>query len=89
MYRWAFDLGEASIGWAVFHIDVNNREPVALADGGVRLFSNSRNPSDNQPRNVARREAYGRRRNAERRLIRMRSVEAWLVQKSAADGVRS
>ena len=31
MYRWAFDLGEASIG-AVFHIDVNNREPVALAD---------------------------------------------------------
>ena len=80
MYRWAFDVGEASIGWAVFRLDPKSKEPSDLVDGGVRLFGNSRHSKTNQPLNAERRQARGMRRNSARRLMRKRSVEAWLVK---------
>lgn len=80
MWLLSVDLGEASIGWAAFRLDPTTDQPVALKDGGVRVFSNSRDPQNNQPANVERRVARLARRNRERTQMRQKSVESWLVQ---------
>ena len=40
MYRFAFDLGSGSLGWAVFELD-NDSTPIGLADLGVRMADGS------------------------------------------------
>ena len=79
-YRFSFDLGTNSIGWAVFELDPKTR-PVALADCGVRIFPDGRNPKDKQSLAVARREARAVRRRRDRYLKRRSELMERLVAK--------
>jgi CRISPR-associated endonuclease Csn1 len=81
-YRFSFDLGTNSIGWAVFELDSKTR-PVALADCGVRIFPDGRNPKDKQSLAVARREARAMRRRRDR-YIKRRSE---LMERLVANGL--
>lgn len=68
-YRFSFDLGTNSIGWAVIALEKNLR-PNGLVDCGSRIFSDGRNPKDKQSLAVARREARAMRRRRDRYLKR-------------------
>jgi len=77
-WRLGLDLGVASIGWVALRLDTEG-EAIGVMDGGVRLFSDGRNPKNNEPFNVRRRTQRGIRNNKARQRMRQRSVEAWLV----------
>lgn len=55
-YRWAFDTGTNSLAYVILELDDNNHV-VRIVDMGVRIFSDGRNPKDNQPLAMARRMA--------------------------------
>lgn len=83
-FRWAFDLGTTSIGWAVFRIkptDENNNSfrPTALLKAGVRIFSDGRNPKDGSSLAVTRRAARAMRRRRDRLLKRKARMMNLLV----------
>ncbi len=68
-YRLGLDIGTNSIGWAIFALNAHNR-PCKLLDGGVRIYSDGRNPKDKQSLAVARREARSARKRRDRFLRR-------------------
>ena len=41
-YKFAFDLGSSSCGWAVVEVD-ENQNVLCLKDMGVRIFTDGRN----------------------------------------------
>lgn len=81
-YRFAFDLGTTSIGWAVFELDTATGKPVALARTnkkncalsfppmGVRIFDDGMTSDGKASKASARREPRGARRGQDRRLAR-------------------
>jgi CRISPR-associated endonuclease Csn1 len=73
-YRAAFDLGETSIGWALFKLSEEGGalRPVALIDAGVRLFENGRDPQKGEALGALRREPRAARRRRDRILQRRR-----------------
>lgn len=70
MYRLGLDVGTNSIGWCLFDISNIIEDFPVFIDGGVRLFSDGRNPKDNEPINVVRRTARGIRKNNDRKKSR-------------------
>jgi CRISPR-associated endonuclease Csn1 len=72
-WRLGIDLGTNSIGWAVLGLD-RQGEVESLADLGVRIFSDGREPKSGEPLNVERRKARGIRKNIQRRKRRRRDL---------------
>lgn len=68
-WRLGLDVGTNSLGWAVIRLDSEGR-PASLADTGVRIFSDGRDPQDKQSLAAKRREPRGARRNRDRYLKR-------------------
>lgn len=68
-YRWAFDTGTNSLAYVILELDDNNHV-IRIVDMGVRIFSDGRNPKDNQPLAMARRMARSIRRQRDRRIQR-------------------
>ncbi|GGZ32987.1 type II CRISPR RNA-guided endonuclease Cas9 [Asticcacaulis endophyticus] len=68
-YRFAFDVGTNSLGWAVFELDQKNN-PIDLADAGVRIFSDGRDPKSKESLAIARRGPRSMRRRRDRFLQR-------------------
>ncbi|MGL4722261.1 MAG: type II CRISPR RNA-guided endonuclease Cas9 [Desulfovibrionaceae bacterium] len=65
-YRFAFDLGTSSIGWAVFKVSDKIDNITEIIDCGSRIFSNSRDDSGGASLAVTRRLARQARRNNDR-----------------------
>ncbi|WP_320127528.1 type II CRISPR RNA-guided endonuclease Cas9 [uncultured Sphaerochaeta sp.] len=78
-YRLGLDTGTNSIGYSVISLGDKN-EPKDILDMGVRIFSDGRNPKDNQPLAVARRLARGARRQRDRRLQRKKLLLNQLIR---------
>ncbi|MFT4075091.1 MAG: HNH endonuclease domain-containing protein [Asticcacaulis sp.] len=78
-YRFAFDLGTNSIGWAVFELSAG-LAPVSLTDAGVRMFSDSRDPKSGASLAEVRRAARTTRRNRDRYLQRRTFLMAELIK---------
>ena len=72
-YRLGLDLGTNSIGWAIYSLD-NENKPQELADMGVRIFSDGRDPKTKEPLAVARRTARGQRKIIYRRKLRRKAT---------------
>lgn len=68
-YRLGLDIGANSIGWSCLSLDAA-REPIALLDLGVRIFSDGRNPKSGSSLAVERRIPRGMRRRRDRYLTR-------------------
>lgn len=79
MYRFAFDLGSGSLGWAVFRLD-NNRNPAELTDMGVRIFPTGRDPQSKESNASGRRQPRQQRRQIDRRINRRRRLESKLAK---------
>lgn len=77
-YRFGFDVGTNSIGWAVLELATDG-QPDNLVDLGVRLFSDGRDPKSSNSLNDARRLARGARRRRDRFLRRQKAFLASLV----------
>ncbi len=78
-YRFAFDLGTASLGWAVYSLD-NKGRPNALVDSGVRIFSDGRDPQTGDSNAKDRREPRAMRRSRDRYLQRRTYVMDSLIK---------
>ena len=79
MYRFAFDLGSGSLGWAVFALDEGGSTPVALTDLGVRVFPSGRDPQSKESNALGRRQPRQQRRQIDRRKKRRVELEGRLV----------
>ena len=84
-YRLALDLGTKSIGWAIFELLEGNDSKESkleseLLDAGVRIFSDSRNPKNQQSLTSVRREAVSARRRRDRFVQRRKYLLAELVK---------
>ena len=79
--RLGLDLGTNSIGWWIYGI--NNREPASVVDGGVRIFSDGRDPKSKGSLAIDRRLARGQRRRRDRFLRR----KAALIKRMAMVGL--
>ncbi len=79
MYRFAFDLGSGSLGWAVFRLDERGN-PVELADMGVRIFPTGRDPQSKESKAKGRRQPRQQRRQIDRRISRRQRLEGQLVK---------
>lgn len=79
MYRFAFDLGSGSIGWAVYRLSEDGTSPVDLCDMGVRTFQTGRDPVSKASNAEGRRLPRQQRRQIDRRKKRSREVEEKLV----------
>ncbi len=99
MYRFAFDLGSGSLGWAVFELkskldlDAGRPIPVALADLGVRVFPTGRDPQSKESNALGRRQPRQQRRQLDRRKKRRvelgeRLVDAGLVPPASDEAAR-
>ena len=81
-YRFAFDLGTTSIGWAVFELDTETGKPVGLAQVnkrgkdittsplGVRIFEDGRSADGKNSNAELRRGPRLARRGQDRKLVR-------------------
>ena len=81
-YRFAFDLGTTSIGWAIFELDEKSGKPIALARVnrwgnalvncplGVRIFDDGRDPQTKQSNSAGRQAPRSARRRQDRRIAR-------------------
>ena len=72
-YKFAFDLGSTSCGWAVVNTDEDGNV-VGLADMGVRIFPDGRDAKTKEPLQVARRNARGARVRNDRILQRRHKI---------------
>lgn len=72
-YKFAFDLGSTSCGWAVVNTDEDGNV-VGLADMGVRIFPDGRDAHSKEPLQVARRTARGMRVRNDRILQRRHKI---------------
>jgi CRISPR-associated endonuclease Csn1 len=70
MFRFSFDLGTNSIGWAVYELDAQTGKPTELGRLGVRIFSDGRDPQNKESNAKGRREPRSHRRQQDRRLKR-------------------
>ena len=70
MFRFSFDLGTNSIGWAVYELDAQTGKPKELTRLGVRIFSEGRDPQNKESNAKGRREPRSHRRQHDRRLKR-------------------
>jgi len=68
-YRFAFDLGTNSIGWAVFQLNRANH-PIDLTSAGVRIFSDGRDPKSGASLAENRRGPRAMRRRRDRYIQR-------------------
>ena len=68
-YRLSLDVGTNSLGWWIWQLDADGQVVDAL-DGGVRVYSDGRNPKDKTSLATNRRMARGQRRNRDRALNR-------------------
>lgn len=73
-YRFAFDLGTTSIGWAVFELDGKLKQPASLAKAGVRIFDDGRDPQSRESNAKGRQLPRSQRRQQDRRLTRRRRL---------------
>ena len=87
MRIFGFDLGIASIGWAVVDIEKENNNPEAgraaignIVQSGVRIFSIAENPKDGSSLAAPRREKRSSRRALRRKALRMKEVRELLAQ---------
>lgn len=78
MYRFSFDLGAGSLGWAVFKLD-DSRRPTELGDLGVRIFPTGRDPKSKETNSAGRRQPRQQRRQIDRRKSRRQHLEELLV----------
>ena len=69
-YRFAFDLGTTSIGWAVYELDTATSRPVALSRLGVRIFDDGLDADGKTSNAAKRRQPRAQRRQIDRRLAR-------------------
>ncbi len=80
-FRFAFDLGTTSIGWAVYELDPvtwkeqKRGKPVGLRRLGVRIFDDGRNPQSGKSHAANRRLPRTMRRQQDRRLARRKRLE--------------
>ena len=79
--RLGLDLGTNSIGWWIYA--TKNGEPASVVDGGVRIFSDGRDPKSKGSLAVDRRIARGQRRRRDRFLRR----KAALMKRMATVGL--
>jgi CRISPR-associated endonuclease Csn1 len=73
MYRFAFDLGTDSLGWAVYGL-TDDMRPVSLQRIGVRIFPNGRDPQSKESNAAGRRVPRGARRRQDRNLGRRKRL---------------
>lgn len=78
-YRIGLDLGANSLGWWLYELDAHGR-PCKSLGGGVRIFSDGRNPKDKTSLAVARRIARGARRRRDRYLKRRKQLMQALIR---------
>ena len=81
MLRLGLDIGTNSIGWWLYKID--NNQPIAVIDAGVRIFSDGRDAKTGASLAVDRRNARAMRRGRDRYLQR----RAMLMKRLAASGL--
>jgi len=80
-FRFAFDLGSTSIGWAVYELDSTlwgshrRGQPIALHKLGVRLFDDGRDAQSGESYAANRRLPRAMRRQQDRRLARRSRLE--------------
>lgn len=74
-YTLGLDLGIASIGWSVIHLDKNRIENL-----GVRIFTEAENPKTGESLAMPRRQARGARRRLHRKAVRMNQLRKLFVQ---------
>jgi len=75
----AYDIGTNSIGWCVFRLNAKG-EPIAIADAGVRIYSDGRDPQSKTSLAVARREAKAAARRRDRTRRRQKATLRALVE---------
>lgn len=68
-YRFSFDMGTNSLGWAVYELNLELK-PIDLTDCGVRIFSDGRDPKSGASLAVERRGPRSQRRRRDRYLQR-------------------
>lgn len=80
-YRLGLDLGSNSLGWFTVDLQQNSDrlDPVALRKGGVRIFSDGRDPQSKSSLAVERRMARGARKRRDRFVERRKELMAALV----------
>jgi len=86
-YRFAFDIGTNSLGWAVFELGdrkspegvIERQVPIGLKDLGVRLYGDGREPQSQESLASLRRIPRGARRRRDRFLQRRRHLFALLT----------
>jgi len=88
--HWRLDLGTNSIGWWAIRVKRKGNAPnapwqaIESIDGGVRIFSDGREPPKKgrvgDSRAAARRDARCMRRNRDRGRIRMRKLISYLIK---------
>ncbi|WP_375451818.1 type II CRISPR RNA-guided endonuclease Cas9 [uncultured Devosia sp.] len=74
----AFDIGTNSIGWSV--LDLEGDSPSRIIDGGVRIFSDGREPKSGTSLAEGRRVARGMSRRRERYKRRRKALLRTLVE---------
>lgn len=79
MYRFAFDLGTNSLGWAVYGLADDSR-PISLERIGVRIFPNGRDPQSKESNAAGRRVPRGARRRQDRNLVRRKRLLDDLIE---------
>lgn len=86
MRTFGFDLGIASIGWAVVDTEKDNDNPETghaavgkIQQSGVRIFSIAENPKDGSSLASTRRERRSARRATRRKALRMKEIRALLA----------
>ena len=87
MRIFGFDLGIASIGWAVVDIEKENNNPEMgraavgkIQQSGVRIFSIAENPKDGSSLAAPRREKRAVRRALRRKALRIKEIRNLLEQ---------
>ena len=73
MYRFAFDIGASSIGWAVYALDEKGRL-TDLRRLGVRIFPTGREPQSKESNAAARRGPRQQRGQIDRRISRRKEL---------------
>lgn len=78
MYRFAFDLGSGSLGWAVYRLD-HTHHISGLASLGARIFPTGRDPQSKESTAAGRRQPRQQRRQIDRRIDRRTRLAEHLV----------
>ena len=81
-WRLGIDIGTNSIGWAALKLANSSGDlrPVNLMDCGSRIFSDGRDPKDNQSNAAKRREPRSARKNLDRYKRRRARLMRQLIQ---------